>query len=215
MGTPDEFVAFKAAVNEIGKTFCGITFTGSVGSTVDFLDVSVTLESDGKLETKLFVKPTDASRYLHRRSDHGSHTFRSTPFSQFRRAVVICSKEEDRTHSIMYMAKKFIDSGYRQAEIETAKEKALLLDRNEILGTSRPIEDLSSQPNRQLTFVINRDDYMSKSIKKILDDNKYDIETLMGGPTRIIVAERRNSNIASMLFAKSSFSRCIVPWGVL
>ena len=84
--------------------------------------------------------------------------------------------------------------------------KALLLDRNEILGTSRPIEDLPSQPNRQLTFVINRDDYMSKSIKNILDDNKYDIETLF-------VAERRNSNIASMLFAKSSFSRCIVPVG--
>ena len=87
------------------------------------------------------------------------------------------------------MAKKFIDSGYRQAEIETAKEKALLLDRNEFLGTSRPIEDLSSQPDRRLTFVINRDDYMSKSIKKILDDNKYDIETLMG-VQRVLLSQR-------------------------
>ena len=212
-GTSDEFSTFLAAVNQIGKTCYGITFTGGVGSSVDFLDVSVTLKWNGKLETKMFVKPTDASRYLHRRSDHGSHTFRSTPYSQFRRAIVICSSEEDRMQSITYMAKKFIDSGYKQAEIDTAREKALKLDRGEILGTTKPIKDLQSQSSRQLTFVINRDGYMCKSIKKILEDNKPDIETLLGGPTRIIVAERRNSNIASMLFAKSSFSRSITPIG--
>ena len=68
--------------------------------------------------------------------------------------------------SITYMAKKFIDSGYKQAEIDTAREKALKLDRGEILGTPKPIKDLQSQSGRQLTFVINRDGYMCKSIKK-------------------------------------------------
>ena len=213
LGTSNEFSTFIAAINQIGKTHYGITFTGGVGSSVDFLDVSITLKWNGKLETKMFVKPTDASRYLHRRSDHGSHTFRSTPFSQFRRAIVICSSEEDQMQSINYMAKKFIDSGYKQAEIDIAKEKALKIDRREILGTPKPIKDLPSQPSNQLTFVINRDEYMCKSIKKILNDNKHDIETLLGGPTHTIVAERRNSNIASMLFAKSSFSRSIIPIG--
>ena len=213
LGTSDEFSRFLAAVNEIGKTCYGITFTGGVGSSVDFLDVSITLKSNGSLETKMFVKPTDASRYLHRRSDHGTHTFRSTPFSQFRRAIVICSKEEDRVRSIMYMAKKFTDSGYKQAEIDIAKDKALKLDRNELLGTPKPSEELSSQSSRQLTFVMNRDGFMCKSVKKILYDNKDDIETLLGGSTRIFVAERRNSNIASMLFAKSSFSKSFFPIG--
>jgi hypothetical protein len=114
------------------------------------------------------------------------------------------------------MGKKFIDSGYKQAEIDAAQEKALCLNREEILGnSSRPIEaESSNQDQRQLTFVINRNYHMCRSIKKILEENRCDIETLLGGPTRIIVAERRNSNIASMLFAKSSFSKNIVPIGL-
>ena len=214
LGTSRQFSTFRTALNRIGSTF-GITFKGDVGPAVDFLDVSITLKENGGLETKLFIKPTDASRYLHRRSDHGSHTFRSTPFSQFRRAVVICSNKDDRIQSISYMARKFVDSGYKQAEIYTAQEKALRLDRKEILGTSpRNTEELSSQSKRQLTFVINRDNHMCRGIKKILAENKHDIDTLLGGPTQVIVAERRNSNIASMLFAKSSFSKSIVPIGV-
>ena len=55
---------------------------------------------------------------------------------------------------------------------------------------------------------------MCRGIKKILEENKFDIDTLLGGPTRIIVAERRNCNIASLLFAKSSFSQSIVPVGL-
>ena len=37
-------------------------------------------------------------------------------------------------------------------------------------------------------------------------ENQSDIDTLLGEPTRLIVAERRSQNTASMLFAKSSFS---------
>ena len=129
--------------------------------------------------------------------------------------MVICSNEVDRTQAILYMGKKFVNSGYKQAEIDIAQEKALLLDRKKILTPSlRPIEDPSSQPQRQLTFVINRDNNMCRGIKKILEENKFDIDTLLGGPTRIIVAERRNCNIASLLFAKSSFSQSIVPVGL-
>ena len=119
---------FLAVLNRIGGADYGITFKGAVGSEVDFLDISISLKSDGKLETKLFVKPTDASRYLNRRSEHGPHTFKSTPFSQFRRAVVICSNENNRNHSILYMAKKCLDSSYEQTEIDAAKENALRLN---------------------------------------------------------------------------------------
>ena len=129
-------------MNRIGGAKYGITFKGDVALTVDFLHVSITLKESGILETKLFIKPTDASRYLHRRSDHRPHTFRSTTFSQFRRAVVICSNKDERVQAISYMARKFVNSGYKQAEIDTAQEKALHLDRMEILKTlPRPNED--------------------------------------------------------------------------
>ena len=35
------------------------------------------------------------------------------------------------------------------------------------------------------------------------------VNKLLGGPTRLIVAERKNNSTASLLFGKSSFSKCI------
>ena len=48
---------------------------------------------------------------------------------------------------------------------------------------------------------------MNKKIKEILNENQNEINELLGGDTRLIVAERRNMNIASSLFAKSAFSK--------
>ena len=78
-GTSRQFTTFLTRMNEVGDDKLGITFTGEVGHTVHFLDVSVTLQGDGKIHTKLYVKPTDASRYLHRRSDHGNTHFSKYP----------------------------------------------------------------------------------------------------------------------------------------
>ena len=203
-------------MNRIGKKEHDISFTGDVGLSIDFLDVTVQLNAtDGTITTKLFVKPTDASRYLHRRSDHGSHTFKSIPYSQFRRAVVICSNANDRSDAIKYMTEKFLNSGYKREEIDAAYEKVLKLNRNDILDAviNKPITPaLDLTPNqRQLTFVVNRDKYMSSQIKGILRESQQDIDTLLGEQTRLIVAERRNNNIASLLFAKSSFSLSPTP----
>ena len=48
---------------------------------------------------------------------------------------------------------------------------------------------------------------MNKKIKDILSDCQNEINQLLGGNVRLIVAERRNLNIASSLFAKSAFSK--------
>ena len=204
-GTERQFNLFRAALNEIGKTV-GITFKGEVGKSVDFLDVTVGLTKEGCFSTKLYVKPTDASRYLNRRSDHGLHTFTSIPFSQFRRAIVICSDTTERDRSIQYISQKLKDSGYKSNEIDDARLKALQLDRKQILSLNN-----SSQPTEkeqeQLIFMINHDHYMSRKIRDVLKENQNDINELLGEEVRLIVAERRNLNIASALFAKSAFSK--------
>ena len=203
-GTERQFTRFKTALNKVGRTV-GITFKGEVGKACDFLDVTISLSKDGSLDTKLYVKPTDASRYLHRRSDHGLHTFSSIPYSQFRRAVVLSSDSQQRDMSLSYIHQKLQDSGYQQKEIENAKIKALQLDRHKILSTDT--EKKPEENERQLIFTINHDNYMRKKIKEVLTKNQNDINDLLGGDTRLIVAERRNQNIASALFAKSAFSR--------
>ena len=55
--------------------------------------------------------------------------------------------------SIIYTWPKSSDSGYKQAEIDTAKYKALKLDRKELLGTPKPSEELPSQSSSQLRLL--------------------------------------------------------------
>ena len=204
LGTERQFSVFRQTLNAVGKGH-GITFKGEVGASVDFLDTTVTLHPDGTLTTKMYVKPTDASRYLHRRSDHSPHTFRSIPFSQFRRAVVLCSDPQEKLKCIEYIGQKLKNSGFKKDEIDEAKKKALSLNRDIILTTDR----LQSKQNddKKLTFLINRDGFMSKEIKKLMKECNPDINKLLGKETRIVVAERKNCSIASEVFAKSSFSK--------
>ena len=81
-GSVRVFSMFLNAVNEIGCEY-GIILKGGVDDIVNFLDVSTMLVNE-RIKTCLYIKPTDAKRYLNRKSDHSLHTFKSTPFSQFR-----------------------------------------------------------------------------------------------------------------------------------
>ena len=125
-GSERQFELFTSAINSIGGAD-NFTLKGEVGREVDFLDVHMSLD-DGQLKTSVFIKPTDSKRYLNRRSDYSSHVYRGIPFSQFRRAVVICSDDTERQKSIDYMEKKFLDSGYSPSELQECKTKALALD---------------------------------------------------------------------------------------
>ena len=69
------FRIFLNVVNKVGFQF-GITLKGEVDVMVNFLDVTTILVGNC-IKTTLFVKPTDAQRYLHRKSDHNWHTFKS------------------------------------------------------------------------------------------------------------------------------------------
>ena len=107
---------------------------------------------------------------------------------------------------IEYISQKLVNSGFKVKEISDAKLKALNLDRTAILNADR--QNYSRQNSqKKLTFLINRDGFMSKAIKKLMKDCNPDIDRLLGEETRIIVAERKNSSISSAVFAKSAFSK--------
>ena len=208
VGTERQFDVFKGTLNKVGKV-SGITFKGEVGKSVDFLDMTISLLPDGNLKTKLFVKPTDATRYLNRRSDHSPHTFRSIPFSQFRRAAILCSNSEEKVECMEYIAEKLRNSGFKNFEIENAKQKAMAINRDVVLTERRDQTQRASgnDSGKQLTFLINRNGYMCKEIKKVLKQCNPDIDRLLGEKTRIVVAERKNCSIGSAVFAKSGFSK--------
>lgn len=103
------------------------------------------------------------------------------------------------------MSHKFRNSGYKCDEISLARENVMKLNRDTILSQS--VNGVSPSPTNQMIFTVNRNQFMATRIKKIIREYQEDIDELVGTPTRLVVAERRNANIASLLFAKSSFSR--------
>ena len=71
-----------------------IKFTSSFSyNEIPFLDVKV-MRLKGRLETDLYVKPTDKHQYHFKSSCHPSHTKQSIPFSMALRLRRICSKDE-------------------------------------------------------------------------------------------------------------------------
>ena len=207
-GSVRNFDCFLKAVNNVGIEF-GITLKGEVSDMVNFLDVSTFLIG-GSIRTCLYVKPTDAKRYLHRKSDHSLHTFRSIPYSQFRRVVILCSDIVDRDYFIHHMFAKFVDSGYVEEELCVARENALKINRMNVLRSVNDNSEISkrtSNTNDSLTFVINHDKEASAHIRKIVHENQEMINVLFGKEIRVMIAERRNPNTGSLLFAKSGFAR--------
>ena len=143
------------------------------------------------------------------------NTFKSISYIQFRRAILLCSEEEQRNDCIQYIAEKLQNSGYKTNEIEYAMKRALNLKRDDLLQPKKicMMED-GVDTQKQLTFTVNRNDEMAKKIRAILKDNQCDIDKLLGGPTRLIVAEKKNNSTASLVFGKSSFSKCVMEKAV-
>ena len=102
------------------------------------------------------------------------------------------------------MENKFLASGYKTSELQKSKEKALQLDRDDILANHRSRTTRESDENI-LTFVINHDPTMVKTLRDFLESKK-DLLERITGDTKIMISERRSPNTASLLFAKSSFS---------
>ena len=194
-----QFDLFLNTVNNFGLEY-GIFFDdGDIqfGSEVHFLDVTVSVV-DGNVHTRLYSKPTDAHRYLHRTSFHPPHTFRSLPFSQMRRAALICSDIQERERTIENMVLYFLECGYDRGKLDLAKDRAMLLSRTELLEYTRP-----STTNDTLVFVMCYSVEVAK-VKNILNGFKDDIERLTGKKD-VIVACKRNANTSAILFNKYGF----------
>ena len=60
---------------------------------VVFLDLEISMV-DGKLETNLYIKPSNSQIYLDYHSNHPEHTKSSIPYSQALRVIERCPRQE-------------------------------------------------------------------------------------------------------------------------
>ena len=111
-----------------------IKFTYSYSrKSVNFLDTTISLASNGTLSTTLYSKPTAAHNYLHNRSYHYPKAIRSIPKSQFIRIRRICTSLHDYwTHANQFIT-FFANRGYNQANLSQCAKEIATYHRQDLL----------------------------------------------------------------------------------
>ena len=99
---------------------------------INFLDVSVYLKN-GKIETDIFVKPTDCHQYLHVTSCHPYHTKKSIVYSQGLRLRRICSDNEKFFEHLEQLSSWFEKRGYPKSLIDSQLDQVKAKNREELL----------------------------------------------------------------------------------
>ena len=78
-----------------------------------FLNVQLFINRETKsIETKYYVKPSNQRLYLHYRSCHPQHTFRSIVYSQALQGIMVNSREDWNLKYLRELRQKFLDQEY-------------------------------------------------------------------------------------------------------
>ena len=81
-------------------------------STANFLDITISKEDLGHIQTNLYCKPTDSHNYLMYCSEHPRHVLKGIPYSQFLRVRRICSIENEFFENCFMLSSYFLWRGY-------------------------------------------------------------------------------------------------------
>ncbi len=96
---------------------------------VNFLDVTNSLDDQNNLCTTIFSKPMSRHLYLHASSNHPIHLKNSLFYSQGLRIIRICSNKENCKQNLLCLYDKFKERGYRVNTLNSTLEKLLTIDR--------------------------------------------------------------------------------------
>ena len=100
---------------------------------IDFLDVTVSIDSGNSLTTSIFEKPSDTHMYLHKSSDHPETTKRAVPYGLGIRAKRICSSEEDYKDQRQKIIHNVSLRGILTKEVHEILQKVDYLKRRDLL----------------------------------------------------------------------------------
>ena len=116
---------------------------------VDFLDVTVYKGprlDQGRLDTKLYRKPTDTLELLHMDSYHPKHTFRGIIKSQILRFHRLCTEETHFNEAFEQLVKALTPRGYTKTFLLDIKKDTLRELENPALKRRDPMRYLLQDP---------------------------------------------------------------------
>ena len=101
-------------------------------TSIEFLDLTIRIEN-GRLETDLFVKPTNLQLFLDYFSNHPQHCKEGIVYSQALRVIERCSKPEDINKNLDILKEKLLQRNFPSILIDRKFGKAKSIDRKQIL----------------------------------------------------------------------------------
>ena len=128
----DVFALFKGSESQLDELvgWLNTLMPGTVKFTsnysaekIEFLDIEVSIEG-GKLETNLYIKPTNLQLYLDFFSNHPAHCKKGIVYSQALRIIERCSKPADVDSHLANLNEKLAQRNYPQQLIQENFDKA-------------------------------------------------------------------------------------------
>ena len=152
----------KEFIEHLNEKHPTIKFTAEWSQTsINFLDVTVSLIG-GKINTDLYVKPTDSHQYIHSSSCHSYHCKKGIPYSQALRLNRICSDPSSFDKRCNDLEKWLIERGYSEREVRKQVLRARSFSRDSLL-------DKASTRDEQNKITFNLTYYPAfQNVKKIL-----------------------------------------------
>ena len=101
-----------------------------------------------RLETEVFIKPTDSHQYLHKTSFHSNACKKGVPFAQALRLRRICSKNSFFEKRASDLCRVLEERGYKKKYVEEQINRARKTSRDEVLA-EKPRKE-----NTRVPFVV-------------------------------------------------------------
>ena len=176
---------------------------------INFLDVTVTLNNDGDIITSLYCKPTDSHNYLLYSSEHPRHLLRGIPYSQFLRVRRICSNILDFRQNSLMLATHFIRRGYPHKLISEALKRAESQHRPTLIAQNAPDSTPKIKKTHDLSFyLVVTHNPGNPPITNIVRNNWALVEksktTRFLTDANLVFGTRRNKNLSDHLVRAST-----------
>ena len=134
-GSREDFEEMVSWLNSIMPGVVKFKFNFSEEK-IEFLDLVIKIE-DGKIQTDLFIKPTNSQVYLDYETNHPHHCKKGIIYSQALRTIERCSDVCDQTLHMENLRGKFVDRNYPSELIDKQFGRAKVKDRNSLIFQSR------------------------------------------------------------------------------
>ena len=110
---------------------------------------------NGRLETEIYVKPTNLQIFLDYKSNHPTHCKDSIVYSQALRVVQLCSQPESTKNHLENLSQKFENRNYPENVIKKGFKKASAVPRKDLIFGQRK-EKKGKDKKVRLIFTFNR-----------------------------------------------------------